>query len=235
MNENFYDYIHKDDSFEEKNQINHLSNLDIRKIDEINSLLSLRGHPIIDLTNISNLNLNFFIDLIRNIQEENEKIISNNIEIKQKLIRSDDEISNLKSKNNSFNQEKKLLEDKILDLKNQKKFIDSNFKSQANEFELEKEELNKIIVRITSKENAFRNEINKLKKEQLTYIDKIKFLQEKVDNLSIQINNTNPNKLSKNTMNNISNNSNLFLSKIGNFNIKFICRKEIKKKNLKIT
>ncbi len=81
MSENFYDYIHRDNSLEFINNNDYLNNLDIKKIDEVNSLLNLRGHPMIDLSNLQSLNLNSFIDLIRNLQEHNENLVKNNIEI----------------------------------------------------------------------------------------------------------------------------------------------------------
>jgi len=184
MSENFYDYIHRDNSLEFINNNDYLNNLDIKKIDEVNSLLNLRGHPMIDLSNLQSLNLNSFIDLIRNLQEHNENLVKNNIEIKQKLLRTDDEIINLKNKFDNNMQEKKLLEDKLQEYKIKINFIESNKKNQVANYEQEKEDLNKLISRVKSKESQYKNEINRLKKEQSVYIDKIKNLQERIDNMN---------------------------------------------------
>ncbi len=184
MSDNVYDYIQRDISMENNynnNNNDYIDNIDLKKIEEINELLHLRGHPIIDFSNKDNFNLNFFLDIIRILIEENEKIIKNNIDIKQKILRKEDENLNLKSKITFINQEKNRLEDNIIDKKNKIKFFESKIKNQLSLFENEKEELNKTIIKVTLKENAFKNEINKLKKEQLNYIDRIKSMQEKLD------------------------------------------------------
>lgn len=200
MSDNFYAYMQKDNSIIDNSQVDIVSENEMKKIDEINELLKLRGFPIINFSNQNNFNLSFFLDLIRILQEENEKLIALNIELKQKLLRSDDEFLSLKNRLQSQTEEKDKIDNKILSLNNQIKFIESNMKLQSSKLQAENDDLNKIILQVTSKESQYKNEISKLKKEQVCYVDKIKQMQEKFDNFSQAFNNSSKTIKFSNTM-----------------------------------
>jgi hypothetical protein len=200
------------------NHYQNYSKFEENKLLEINSLLNLRGFKEINFTNIFNnnnnnnnynqdININL-IEIIQNLQAEIEKLISNNIELKQKLLKFDDENYSLKQKIKLQNEEKEKIEMKINSLNNQINFIDEDMKNKKKNFFLEKNELNKIIAQIQLKENAYMTEINKMKKEKILFLDKFKNLQEKFDKEK-NLNFSNGKNMSMKFYNNNKNNNNI--------------------------
>ena len=129
---------------------------------ELNLLLTMNGFSEIgDLFDNSLFSVNKTLSVIRQICEDRKKLIEAKAELHKKITKAENEYSNIFKANETNKEKIAELTNLNTYLKNKQHKDEKNYKEDIDKIKSEKEELNKIISKLTQKETKWKHEIKK--------------------------------------------------------------------------
>ena len=132
------------------------------KLKELNLLLTMNGFSEIgDLFDNSLFSVNKTLTVLKTLLDDRKKLIEAKTDLLQKISKTENEYTNMFKTN-------EIQKDKITELTNLNSFLknkifkeEKSFREDIEKLKLEKEELNKTISKISTKETKWKHEIKK--------------------------------------------------------------------------
>ena len=172
---------------------------------ELNLLLTMNGFSEIgDLFDNSLFSVNKTLSVIRQICEDRKKLIEAKAELHKKITKAENEYSNIFKANETNKEKIAELTNLNTYLKNKQHKDEKNYKEDIDKIKSEKEELNKIISKLTQKETKWKHEIKKKELELNDVKNKLRKYMNDKDIITNSMNTNNNNFKINQTLSNIN-------------------------------